>query len=112
MGRSGSFPNYKCYSANGDCLLSYRKNRFCNGVIDGFINWISPYAVFGPAIGVLIDRNDRKKIMIGADLIIAANSTVVKNIEPYTINGGNPAKFIKKRFSDEKVEFLLIPVSL
>lgn len=31
-----------------------------------------PYAVFGPAIGVLVDRYDRKKIMIGADLIIAA----------------------------------------
>jgi len=31
-----------------------------------------PYAVFGPAIGVLVDRHDRKKIMISADLIIAA----------------------------------------
>ena len=27
-----------------------------------------PYAVFGPAIGVLVDRHDRKKLMIGADL--------------------------------------------
>lgn len=31
-----------------------------------------PYAIFGPVIGVLVDRYDRKKIMIGADLIIAA----------------------------------------
>lgn len=31
-----------------------------------------PYAVFGPAIGVLIDRHDRKMIMIYADLIIAS----------------------------------------
>lgn len=30
-----------------------------------------PYAILGPAIGVLVDRHDRKKIMIGADLIIA-----------------------------------------
>lgn len=30
-----------------------------------------PYAVFGPAIGVLVDRYNRKMIMIGADLIIA-----------------------------------------
>ena len=28
-----------------------------------------PYAVFGPAIGVLVDRHDRKKIMIGADFL-------------------------------------------
>ena len=46
-------------------------------------------------------------IKIGDGVIIATNSTVVKDVEPYTIYGGNPAKFIKKRFSDEKVEFLL-----
>ncbi|WP_426348982.1 CatB-related O-acetyltransferase [Alloiococcus sp. CFN-8] len=46
-------------------------------------------------------------VKVGDGAIIAANSTVVKNIEPYTIYGGNPAKFIKKRFSDEKIEFLL-----
>ena len=46
-------------------------------------------------------------VNIGDGAIIATNSTVVKNVEPYTIYGGNPAKFIKKRFSDEKVEFLL-----
>ncbi len=46
-------------------------------------------------------------VKIGDGAIIAANSTVTKNIEPYTIYGGNPAKFIKKRFSDEKIEFLL-----
>ncbi|AEY66179.1 macrolide efflux MFS transporter Mef(A) [Clostridium sp. BNL1100] len=31
-----------------------------------------PYAVFGPVIGVLVDRYDRKKIMIGADAVVAA----------------------------------------
>jgi len=46
-------------------------------------------------------------IKIGDGAIIAANSTVVKSVEPYTIYGGNPANFIKKRFSDEKIEFLL-----
>lgn len=46
-------------------------------------------------------------VKIGDGAIIAANSTVTKNIEPYAIYGGNPAKFIKKRFSDEKIERLL-----
>jgi virginiamycin A acetyltransferase len=46
-------------------------------------------------------------VKVGDGAIIAANSTVVKNIEPYAIYGGNPAKYIKRRFSDEKVEFLL-----
>jgi DHA3 family macrolide efflux protein-like MFS transporter len=42
-----------------------------------------PYAVFGPAIGVLIDRYDRKKIMIGADLIIAIAGAVLTIITLY-----------------------------
>lgn len=46
-------------------------------------------------------------VIIGDGAIIAANSTVVKSVEPYSIYSGNPAKFIKKRFSDEKIEFLL-----
>ncbi len=39
-----------------------------------------PYAVFGPMIGVLVDRYDRKKIMIGADLIIATAGAVLSVI--------------------------------
>ncbi|NLO08305.1 MAG: macrolide efflux MFS transporter Mef(A) [Clostridiales bacterium] len=42
-----------------------------------------PYAVFGPAIGVLVDRYDRKRIMIGADLIIAAAGAVLAIIALY-----------------------------
>lgn len=39
--------------------------------IASFVGFL-PYAVFGPVIGVFVDRYDRKKIMIGADLMIAA----------------------------------------
>lgn len=46
-------------------------------------------------------------IKIGNGAIIAANSIVVKNVEPYTIVGGNPSKVIKKRFSDEVINLLL-----
>ena len=42
-----------------------------------------PYAVFGPMIGVLVDRYDRKKIMIGADLIIAAAGAALAIIALY-----------------------------
>ncbi len=46
-------------------------------------------------------------ITIGDGAIIAANSTVVKNVEPYTIVGGNPAKEIRKRFDRNVIERLL-----
>ncbi len=46
-------------------------------------------------------------VNIGDGAIIATNSTVTKDVEPYTIVGGNPAKEIKKRFSEEVITKLL-----
>lgn len=46
-------------------------------------------------------------IHIGDGAIVAAKSVVVSDIPPYTVYGGNPAKFIKKRFSDEMIACLL-----
>jgi virginiamycin A acetyltransferase len=39
--------------------------------------------------------------------VIAANSHVVKNVEPYSVVGGNPAQHIKYRFTKEQIEALL-----
>jgi len=46
-------------------------------------------------------------VHIGDGAIIAANSTVIKDVEPYSIVGGNPANEIKKRFSEEIITKLL-----
>ncbi|QDR81304.1 Vat family streptogramin A O-acetyltransferase [Sporomusa termitida] len=46
-------------------------------------------------------------VKVGDGAIIAANTTITKNVEPYAIVGGNPAGLIKKRFSDEMIELLL-----
>ena len=46
-------------------------------------------------------------VKIGDGAIIAINSTVIKDVEPYSIVGGIPAKEIKKRFSKDKIEKLL-----
>jgi virginiamycin A acetyltransferase len=46
-------------------------------------------------------------VKIGDGAIIATNTTVTKNVEPYAIVGGNPAKEIKKRFSQDQIEKLL-----
>lgn len=40
-------------------------------------------------------------VHIGNGAIVAANSMVTKDVDPYTIVGGNPAKPLRKRFSDE-----------
>lgn len=46
-------------------------------------------------------------INIGDGAVIAAGSIVTKDVNPYTIVAGNPAKEIKKRFSDDIIENLL-----
>ena len=46
-------------------------------------------------------------IKIGDGAIIGTNSLVTKNVEPYTIVGGNPAREIRKRFDAETIELLL-----
>ncbi|HAH53916.1 MAG TPA: hypothetical protein DCM02_01165 [Flavobacterium sp.] len=46
-------------------------------------------------------------LTLGDGSVIAANSHVVKDVEPYSIYGGNPARFIRYRFSKEIIEKLL-----
>lgn len=46
-------------------------------------------------------------VTIGDGAIIGANSTVVKNVEPYSVVGGNPASEIRKRFPEETIQRLL-----
>jgi len=87
-----------------------------------------PFAIFGedwanamdgkkyPTKGDTVIGNDvwighnvtiMPSIEIGDGAIIATNSTVTKNVPPYAIVGGNPAKEIKKRFSNEHINTLL-----
>ncbi|PWY56767.1 antibiotic acetyltransferase [Legionella qingyii] len=46
-------------------------------------------------------------ITIGEGAIIAANSVVTKDVEPYSVVAGSPAKLVKKRFSDDVIQRLL-----
>lgn len=42
-------------------------------------------------------------VKIGRGSIIAAGSVVTKNVESYSIVGGNPARFIKMRFNEQEI---------
>lgn len=46
-------------------------------------------------------------IDIGNGAIVAAGSVVVKNIPPYAVVGGNPAKLIRYRFPADQIDMLL-----
>ncbi|MEY4541064.1 MAG: hypothetical protein RLZZ306_2821 [Bacteroidota bacterium] len=87
-----------------------------------------PFAIFGngwedamegknyPSKGNIVVGNDvwigyNATIMAGVNIgdgaIIGTNSVVTKDVEPYSIVGGNPAKLIKKRFSEDEIKDLL-----
>lgn len=87
-----------------------------------------PFAIFGngwenamegktyPNKGDIIIGNDvwighnatfMAGVTIGDGAIIATNSTIVKDVAPYSIVGGNPGTEIKKRFSQETIKTLL-----
>ena len=51
----------------------------CDGV------WIGARAIILPGV------------TIGEGAVVAAGAVVTKDVEPFTVVGGNPAKFIKKR---------------
>ena len=56
--------------------------------------WIGQNAVILPGVH------------IGDGAIIGANSIVARDVEPYTIVAGNPARVIRKRFDDEMITLM------
>lgn len=46
-------------------------------------------------------------VTIGDGAVVLANAVVTKDVPPYAIVGGVPAKIIKYRFSQEDIDFLL-----
>lgn len=46
-------------------------------------------------------------VTIGDGAIIGTRAVVTKDIAPYEIVGGNPARLIRRRFDDETIDFLL-----
>ena len=57
--------------------------------------WIGRRAVIMPGV------------KIGDGAIIAASAVVTKDVPPYTVVGGNPAEFIRRRFNDRLTAMLL-----
>ena len=47
--------------------------------------WIAADVFVGPGV------------VVGEGAVVAARACVVKDVEPWTVVGGNPARFLKKR---------------
>lgn len=109
-----------CQIATGVRFIMNGSNHAMNGIST------YPFKVFGEAWssapmdavskGDTVIGNDvwignsvtiMQGIKIGDGAIIGTNALVTKDVEPYTVVGGNPAKLIRKRFDAETIDFLL-----
>lgn len=111
-----------CMIASGVSFIMNGANHLSNAIS------AYPFAIFGggwagamegksyPVKGNTIIGNDvwighdvtiMPGITIGDGAIIATNSTVVKDVPPYSIVGGNPARVLKKRFNEHQISELL-----
>jgi virginiamycin A acetyltransferase len=111
-----------CMIASGVTFIMNGANHLTNALTT------FPFAIFGngwenamegksyPQKGDIIIGNDvwigyKATIMAGVTIgdgaIIATNATVIKDVAPYSIVGGNPAHEIKKRFSEDTISKLL-----
>ena len=86
---------------------------FLDDDFDGY-NKVSPKAhknkgdtIIGNDVWIGAEAMIMPGVRIADGAVVATRAVVTKNIGPYEIWGGNPAKLIKKRFSDEDIAKLL-----
>lgn len=90
--------------------------RLASQIRDEDYNWkgISSKVIIEDDVWVGYGAIIMSGVKIGRGSIVAAGSVVTKDVGPYSIVGGNPAKIIKKRFSSDEItkhELALYPKS-
>lgn len=74
--------------------------KYCPGKTEGDV-------IIGNDVWIGEGTSIMSGVKIGDGAIIAASSHVIRDVDPYSIVGGNPAQIIKKRFSQKEIDRLL-----
>ena len=85
IGPHATVSQYSYLCAAGHDISDPHMKLFTAPIRIGAGAWICAGAFVGPGVSV------------GAGAVVAARAVVVKDVEPWMVVGGNPAKFIKKR---------------
>lgn len=90
------FSTYPFATFNQSWSRSYAPNYLFSGdnIVENDV-WIGHNATIMPGV------------QIGSGVIVGACAVVTKNVPNYCIVAGNPARIIRKRFSDEIIDILL-----
>lgn len=75
--------------------FAHHKFKYSASTVIGNDIWIGDHAMI------------KAGVTLGDGVIIGMNSVVTKDVPPYEIWAGNPAKLIKKRFDDDIIQALL-----
>ncbi|GHV57257.1 hypothetical protein FACS1894182_05640 [Bacteroidia bacterium] len=93
-----------CYNADkitiGDNATVSQKTSLCTAshdITSPENKWISAPIVVEDQAWIAAEAYIAPGVTIGQGAVVGARTAVFKDVEPWTVVGGNPAKFIKKR---------------
>ena len=94
-----------------DWITTYPFGHIHNNIFNSFNGAGYPSTkgdvIIGNDVWIAANVTIMSGIKIGDGAVIANNSHVVKDVEPYSLVGGNPARHIKYRFPSEDIIKLL-----
>ena len=100
-------PSSHPYNWVGGSPVFYSGKDSVKAKFSEFDREVSLRTVIGSDVLIGINAIIKGGVKIGHGSIIGMGSVVTKDVEPYTIVGGCPAKIIKKRFNDNIILGLL-----
>ena len=97
-----------CYNVNLVVIKKYatvsQGAYLCPGshdITNSLNPMISAPIIIGERAWIAVDAFIGMGVTIGQGAVVGARAAVFKDVEPWTVVGGNPAKFIKKRIIKE-----------
>ena len=88
--------------------FGYKNRELISGSFDLSCTKNKGNVIIGNDVWIGYNVTIMSGVKVGNGSVIGANSLVTKDVSPYSIVAGNPAKFLKYRFDEEVIKKLMI----